>query len=351
MSIFLWIFLSLLSFSKASENPAYAASGYNLQSLFSKIYSLIKQNPRALVSPTELSQIRYCYCEFPLKTFEEIDRIGSKTFIRYFHMLIGTGNYDDYKKKTHKSILKTRKEDISSIFNRFSIKLTNILFHYYDFASNSSVLSYKRRMINLTISILKRMDCSEKIVQINFFPYTGTSISTREYIETLRDLVKILEEDGVKGFKNSYFNLVRLFLNHNGVMPDDTKGKSRINSLIFSCCYHCRLMQRFGFNGLDEIRAPPLMLAFLFRLIYFKDTPEFLFSVCWSNSIVGEIVRQLRVSPVSRILSSYGFEDHSCLESLISKVSGVISGKVLWPLNVYLKLLRYSNWISATSSS
>lgn len=108
---------------------------------------------------------------------------------------------------------------------------------------------YSQGFISLIISILKRVDYSDKKVELCPFNFFQEKIATNEYIDALVKFAYILEDDSVQGFEKAFYLLKGLSRRYPDGIP--IKSKSRIYSLLFACSHYAWAIIAFDYEFLE----------------------------------------------------------------------------------------------------
>jgi hypothetical protein len=305
--------------------------GASNDSIFNLIYSSFQnRDKKGIASVIDYNEIRKCYWKTPCKTLKAILDINNRE-ISYFVLKILKSVCDsEYQKFIRPA---DQNKIISKIFKALNRLITNsIIYSRVNFGQ-------QKRLFELIISLMKRTDYSDTIINIKPLLIKKFSITTKQLVDAFSRFVLTLEEETPGEFEKAYYQLIRLSKRPKGDIPEEHGVKTRIYSLIFTCAYHSHVDR----ITVDPERSNPLMMAFLLRFRSGNDVPAILFSECASESMRSKILQQIRKYPeIKKVFYKYGFEGHSHPKSLVPRIIEEL-GELSWHFLIYLRLLPKGN--------
>jgi hypothetical protein len=296
----------------------------------------------ALISEDTFNQIKKYRQLNITMTFQAISRFCNVRFAYLFIKVCNFNFYPGFEFYMQGEVLKSRADKIEAIYIQLNKDLQNAIMSKYLCNSDNDRASEDRKYIKAVISILKRVDRSEKIIKIEIAGLHGKhSVTTNEYKEILENFVNIIEDDCVKGFERVLNELKTLSYNYDGVIPDDFMGKTRILALFMACKYYSESIKQFKFYKLIDIKSwNPINLAFLLRLQLLHDEVESLFLLCTSRSII--------TTPTLLFILRMRFGKYLTGSCIYSKPLLVLPPEIIlnsyedWVFKIYAKFLAYS---------
>lgn len=274
------------------------------------------------------------------ETLQAICEISNLKLTYLFIKVWRAVRYSTFENDMLCDCLATRDDKTFKIFYQFTVIIQDIIGLQY-FVKVSTALR-DRASFEAIVDILIRVDYSDRIIKVRPFGLTKYSITTREYIESFRKFIKLIEADGICGFKKAFRRLQRLSYNYNGKIPEEITEKTTIFSLIIACAYFYESVDKLYYNLIDIESADPLMLTFLLGFKFCFDDPESLFSECTSNNKVVRVVARLK-EYFNMTLSDYDFKNLFYPESLLQNFpQAMLESGELWLFRIYAKLLKFS---------
>jgi hypothetical protein len=129
--------------------------------------------------------------------------------------------------------------------------------------------------------------------------------------------------------------------NPKGIPP---QSKGLVFSLIFLCSYYGRIIYDVDYKYLDPETADPLMISFLLKLRFSRETPERLFSFCRSRKIYKRGLQDLkREAEFDKLLKRYKLKNNPHQRSLMNEIVTNLRRHewTHWMFKLYWTLLQF----------
>jgi hypothetical protein len=342
MSRILILIFCLFTFTRASTDDLLIIE---MTTFFSDVYFFVTKDPNALISEEMFNQIKnYQRCNLTLA----LEAIGKFCNVRFAYLFVKVwefGLYDKFEPNIKEATQNSRDIQILTIFLYLNGMLRRVIFRQYlNDPQKSRNFSSDKRFTRAIVSILKRVDQSDKIIRIYLAGLDKVySLTTTEITEIIFNFAQIIEDDCVNGFKKAAREFIIAAYNYGGNLPNEFSGKTRILALFMACRYFNQSFVKLKYYSLIKVEDwHPMMLAFLLGIRLDSDDVYSLFSNCTDKSSIINILETLG-KQFEKDLSYCGFKLSSYPKSvLMHTAKALLTDEETWLNKTYAKLYAYS---------